>query len=60
MRAVVTCESCAFRQEVARTIPEPTTFHIVCHRCEQSLLVTVTQADIHSAEASLGASSARR
>ena len=60
MRAVVTCESCGLRQEVARAIPEPTVFHIVCHRCEQSLLVTVTEADILTAEASVGASSARR
>ncbi|HVB53946.1 MAG TPA: hypothetical protein VNF24_07100 [Candidatus Acidoferrales bacterium] len=60
MRAVVTCESCGLRQEVARAIPEPTTFHIVCHRCELSLLVTVTEADIQSAAASVGAGSARR
>lgn len=45
---------------MARAIPEPTVFHIVCHRCERSLLVTVTEADILTAEASLGASSARR
>ncbi len=60
MRAVVTCESCGLRQEVARAIPEPTTFHIVCHRCELSLLVTVTEADILTAAASVEAGSARR
>jgi len=60
MRAVVTCESCGLRQEVARAIPEPTTFHIVCHRCELSLLVTVTDADIRSAAASVATGSARR
>lgn len=60
MRAVVTCESCGLRQEVARAIPEPTTFHIVCHRCELSLLVTVTQADILTAESAVGAGLARR
>jgi transcription elongation factor Elf1 len=60
MRAVVTCESCGLRQEVARAIPEPTSFHIVCHRCELSLLVTVTEADIVSAAASVAASTARR
>ncbi|MGA7173500.1 MAG: hypothetical protein WCB86_00160 [Candidatus Dormiibacterota bacterium] len=45
---------------MARAIPEPTTFHIVCHRCELSLLVTVTEADIRSAAASIAAGSARR
>ncbi|MGA8207959.1 MAG: hypothetical protein WB801_01260 [Candidatus Dormiibacterota bacterium] len=45
---------------MARAIPEPTTFHIVCHRCELSLLVTVTQADILTAESAVGAGSARR
>jgi hypothetical protein len=60
MRAVVTCESCGLRQAVARAIPEPTTFHIVCHRCELSLLVTVTDADIRSAAASMVPTSARR
>ena len=60
MRAVVTCESCGLRQEVARVIPEPTTFHIVCHRCELSLLVTVTEADILTAAASVAAGAARR
>ena len=60
MRAVVTCESCGLRQEVARAIPEPTTFHIVCHRCELSLLVIVTEADIRSAASSVTAGSARR
>jgi len=51
MRAVVTCEGCGFRQEVARDIPQPTSFHLICHRCEQSLMVSVTQADIRTAEA---------
>ncbi len=51
MRAVVSCEACGFRQEVARDIPRPTTFHLVCHHCEQSLRVTVTAADIRTAEA---------
>ncbi|MGA2872979.1 MAG: hypothetical protein ABSF27_05270 [Candidatus Dormibacteria bacterium] len=60
MRAVVTCENCGLRQEVARAIPEPTTFHIICHSCEQSLLVTVTRADIRSAEAAVRTASARR
>jgi uncharacterized paraquat-inducible protein A len=59
MRAVVTCESCGLRQEVARSIAEPTTFHIVCHRCEKSLMVTVTQSDIRTAAATVGAGSAR-
>ncbi|HUY09531.1 MAG TPA: hypothetical protein VMW80_08810 [Candidatus Dormibacteraeota bacterium] len=45
---------------MARAIPEPTTFHIVCHRCELSLLVTVTDADIRSAAASVATGSARR
>lgn len=53
MRAVVTCEACGFRQEVARDIPRPTSFHLICHRCEQSLKVTVTDADIRTAEAML-------
>ncbi|MGA9774921.1 MAG: hypothetical protein WBU92_03260 [Candidatus Dormiibacterota bacterium] len=53
MRAVVTCEACGFRQEVAREIPQPTSFHIICHRCEQSLRVSVTPADIRTAEAML-------
>ncbi len=53
MRAVVTCEGCGFRQEVARDIPQPTSFHIICHRCEQSLMVSVSQADIRTAEAML-------
>ncbi|MGH7667727.1 MAG: hypothetical protein ACRENY_07070 [Candidatus Dormibacteria bacterium] len=60
MRAVVTCENCGLRQEVARAIPEPTQFHIICHRCELSLLVTVTDADIRSAAAAVEAGSARR
>jgi len=60
MRAVVTCESCGLRQEVARAIPEPTTFHIVCQSCELSLMVTVTDADIRSAVASMVPTSARR
>ena len=51
MRAVVTCEGCGFRQEVARDIPRPTNFHVICHRCEQSLTVNVTQADIRTAQA---------
>ncbi len=51
MRAVVSCEACGFRQEVARDIPRPTTFHLICHHCEQSLRVTVTAADIRTAEA---------
>jgi hypothetical protein len=38
---------------VARDIPQPTNFHIICHRCEQSLVVSVTQADIRTAEAML-------
>ncbi len=60
MRAVVTCESCGKRQEVARAIPEPTTFHIICHGCEQSLLVTVTRADILTAEAAVRTGLVRR
>ncbi|MGH7639430.1 MAG: hypothetical protein ACREN7_04470 [Candidatus Dormibacteria bacterium] len=61
MRAVVTCENCGLRQEVARSIPQPTQFHIICHRCELSLLVTVTRSDIETAaSASLRAGSSRR
>lgn len=49
MRAVVSCEGCGHRQEVARDILAPSTFHIICHRCEQSLVVTVTEADLRTA-----------
>ncbi|MHB1499947.1 MAG: hypothetical protein ACYCYK_02055 [Candidatus Dormibacteria bacterium] len=53
MRAVVTCEGCGFRQEVAREIVRPSTFHLICHRCEQGLVVSVTEADLRTAAAML-------
>ena len=53
MRAVVTCECCGHRQAIARQIVRPESFNLICHRCEQSLMVSVTQADIRTAEAML-------
>jgi hypothetical protein len=33
---------------MARDIPQPTSFRLICHRCERSLMVSVTEADILS------------
>jgi len=49
MRAVVTCESCGYRQSVARPIVHPESFHIICHGCEGVLRVEVTGADLRAA-----------
>ncbi|MGC8461160.1 MAG: hypothetical protein ACP5OR_04885 [Candidatus Dormibacteria bacterium] len=50
MRAIVTCECCGYRQTVARPIQDPEAFHVVCHNCEEVLLVEVTQADFKAAQ----------
>jgi ribosome-binding protein aMBF1 (putative translation factor) len=50
MRAIVTCECCGHRQTVARTIRVPESFYLVCHDCERSLRVEVTDDDIKSAQ----------
>ncbi|HEX6492693.1 MAG TPA: hypothetical protein VF112_04235 [Candidatus Dormibacteraeota bacterium] len=49
MRAIVTCECCGHRQTVARAIDRPGTFHLVCHECERSLRVDVTDDDLSAA-----------
>ena len=49
MRAIVTCECCGHRQTVARAIESPGTFHLVCHECERSLRVDVTDEDLTAA-----------
>lgn len=49
MRAIVTCECCGHRQTVARAIDRPGTFHLVCHECERSLRVDVTDEDLSAA-----------
>ena len=59
MRAIVTCECCGHRQTVARAIDRPGTFHLVCHECERSLRVDVTDAEL-SAARSAGSPSADR
>jgi transcription elongation factor Elf1 len=59
MRAIVTCECCGHRQTVARAIERPGTFHLVCHECERSLRVDVTDEDL-SAARSAGSSTAGR
>jgi len=51
MRAVVTCESCGFRETVARSIRLPQEFFVVCHQCEGVLRVEVTAADLQAAQA---------
>lgn len=51
MRAVVTCESCGFRETVARSIRAAESFFVVCHRCEGVLRVEVTAADLAAAQA---------
>lgn len=50
MRAIVTCECCGHRQTVARPIRRPETFYLICHECERSLRVDVTDVDIQSAQ----------
>lgn len=50
MRAIVTCECCGHRQTVARPIHRPEIFYLVCHDCERSLRVEVSDADIRAAE----------
>lgn len=50
MRAIVTCECCGHRQTVARAIRTPESFYLVCHECERSLRVEVTDDDIRSAQ----------
>ena len=54
MRAIVTCECCGHRQTVARPIRRPEAFYLVCHECERSLRVEVTDEDILAAQASTG------
>jgi hypothetical protein len=49
MRAIVTCECCGHRQTLARAIERPGTFHLVCHECERSLRVDVTDEDLSAA-----------
>ncbi len=56
MRAIVTCEYCGHRQEMARPIRKPESFHVVCHGCEGILLVEVTSADLHPARSGSGVS----
>jgi transcription elongation factor Elf1 len=51
MRAIVTCESCGHRQTIARAIERPGIFHLVCHECERSLRVDVTEEDLAAARA---------
>lgn len=48
MRAVVTCENCGFRQEPVREITAPVAFHLICHKCEQSLEVSIDEAAIRT------------
>lgn len=50
MRAIVTCECCGHRQTVARPIRRPQVFYVVCHDCERSLRVEVSDADLQAAE----------
>ena len=59
MRAIVTCECCGHRQTVARAIDRPGTFHLVCHECERSLRVDVSDEEL-SAARSAGSPSADR
>jgi hypothetical protein len=54
MRAIVTCESCGHRQTIARAIERPGTFHLVCHECERSLRVDVTNEDLAAARGTDG------
>jgi len=49
MRAIVTCECCGHRQAVARAIERPGTFHLICHECERSLRVDVSDAELNAA-----------
>ncbi|HUY98423.1 MAG TPA: hypothetical protein VMW47_12550 [Verrucomicrobiae bacterium] len=49
MRAIVTCEGCGYRQMVARQLDRPEAFHVICHGCERTLLVTVTAIDMRTA-----------
>ena len=51
MRAVVTCESCGFRETIARPIRTAQAFYVVCHQCEGVLRVEVTEADLLAAQA---------
>ncbi len=50
MRAVVTCESCGYRETVARSIRTAQSFYVVCHQCEGVLRVEVTDADLKAAQ----------
>ncbi|HEX3605950.1 MAG TPA: hypothetical protein VH134_08510 [Candidatus Dormibacteraeota bacterium] len=59
MRAIVTCECCGHRQTVARAIDRSGTFHLVCHECERSLRIDVTDEDLRAARTP-GAPSADR
>jgi transcription elongation factor Elf1 len=59
MRAIVTCECCGHRQTVARAIERPGTFHLVCHECERSLRVDVTEEDLSAARNASAASAGR-
>ncbi len=51
MRAIVTCEGCGYRQTVARQLDRPESFHLICHGCERTLLVSVTAIDMRTARA---------
>ncbi|HET9051379.1 MAG TPA: hypothetical protein VFO60_06720 [Candidatus Dormibacteraeota bacterium] len=59
MRAIVTCECCGHRQTVARAIRVPESFYLVCHDCERSLRVEVTDDDIRAAQAGSRRSASR-
>jgi transcription elongation factor Elf1 len=59
MRAIVTCECCGHRQTVARAIRTPESFYLVCHACERSLRVEVTDGDIRAANTSSAKSAGR-
>lgn len=59
MRAIVTCECCGHRQTVARPIRRPESFYLVCHDCERSLRVEVTEDDIRAAQTGLATAPTR-
>ena len=42
----VLCARCGERNDCGREISEPCEFALVCSGCEQSLMVTVTPADL--------------
>lgn len=39
LRPAITCEVCGHRHTLSRRLIEPETFHIVCHNCEEPLVV---------------------